>query len=351
MSYLSEATIRKHRIKFPIYLPDATRAVVRSLESGDLRQCQTEAVVVNTFHLLFEPGLEILKKFGGVGKLMNFNGLIVSDSGGFQIMSLVHQKKINGEINENGLQFAWRFGGKDRKIIFTPESSIQAQFAINSDIKVALDFFTDPQSGEKEQERSVAYTLEWAERSKAEFERQIKKRKLSEKDRPWLMGVIQGGSSRKRRQSCAQKLLKIGFDLYGYGGWPLDSQGKFDNKLFAFNASLTPDNKPRFALGVGKPEDIALGRKLGYQFFDCVLPTRDARHGRLYLDSKRYLYISRQAFATDPKPIDKKCHCYTCQNYSRAYLHHLFKIKDSLYWRLSTIHNLYFYNLYVKSLL
>ena len=353
MPKLNRVTIKDKIISLPIFLPDATRAVVRSLDIADLVHCGTHAVVVNTFHLMINPGVEILQKFGGVAKFMNFSGLVVSDSGGFQIMSLIHQQKIKAETTKDGIKFNWRIKGADKKILFTPEESIRTQFAINSDIMVVLDYFTDPKATVKEQERSVELTLIWAKRSKQEFERQIKKRKLTEETRPWLMGVLQGGTNRQLRKDCAKKLVDMGFDLYGYGGWPMDEQGNFDKKLFSDNAKLTPDDKPRFALGVGKPEDIVLGRSYGYDFFDCVLPTRDARHGRLYVamknDKAETLNINQGKYATSTEPIAKNCQCLTCKTYTRAYLHHLFKIKDSLAWRLATIHNLYFYHTLVKS--
>ena len=350
MSGITNLTIRGKSIDLPIFLPDATLGVVRGLDKADLDGCGIDAVVVNTFHLMINPGMERLQQFGGVSKFMNFEGLVVSDSGGFQIMSLLHQAKIKGKILPDGLKFTWRIKGEDKTILFTPELSIQTQFAINSDVMVVLDYFTDPKASKLEQERSVDLTLKWARRSKDEFERQIKQRKLSEANRPWLMGVLQGGNNEKLRQACSQELVKMNFDLYGYGGWPINEQGQFDSKLFKYNASLTPDHKPRFALGVGKPSDITLGVKYGYHFFDCVLPTRDARHGRLYLPKNKFLYIGRGVFAKDPKPIDNNCSCPTCQNYSRAYLHHLYKIKETLYYRLATIHNLTFYNSLVKSL-
>lgn len=348
MSDLNNLIIKKKKVKTPIFLPDATRAVARGLDSFDLNKSGTKAVVVNTFHLMSTPGIALLKSFGGVSQLMNFNGLIVSDSGGFQIMSLLHQKKISGEITQDGLRFRWRFGGEDKDVLFTPELSIQTQFAINSDIMVVLDYFTDPKARTEEQELSVKLTLDWAKRSKQEFEAQVKKRKLTARNRPWLMGVLQGGNNLRWRQHCAQELVEMDFDLYGYGGWPMNDRGQFDNELFKFNAALTPADKPRFALGVGKPENILAGVKYGYHFFDCVLPTRDARHGRLYLTNNQYLYIGRSCFKTDKRPIDSTCRCFTCQNYSRAYLHHLYKIKETLFYRLASLHNLFFYNSVVE---
>jgi len=343
-------------IKTPIYLPDATQGVVRSLTPEDLKTVGTEAVVVNTYHLLLSLGLEVLEEFGGIGKFMQFPGLIVSDSGGFQIMSLIHQKKTWGRISEKGLEFKWRRRGQDEKVWFTPESSIAAQFTIGADIIICLDYFTNPNGTRKEQELSVEITQLWAERSKQEFERQIKLRKYTAKTRPSLMGVLQGGMDRKLREKSAKGLITTGFDLYGYGGWPVNEAGEFDQEMSKFNASLTPDDKPRFGLGVGKPEDIVNGVKFGYSFFDCVLPTRDARHSRLYVfndevnkldlnhEFYHFLYIDAQTYRFDKLPIDPHCQCPTCTLYSRAYLYHLFKVKESLAWRLATIHNLYFYN-------
>lgn len=354
MTQIKSLTIRGKTVRLPIFLPDATRAVVRSLDVTDLDKCGVEAVVVNTFHLMLSPGAKVLESAGGVGKFMNFDGLIVSDSGGFQIMSLIHKQQIKAKITEAGINFTWRIGGIDRKILFTPEESIRTQFAIKSDIMVALDYFTDPHSTAKEQQRSVDLTLIWAKRAKAEFEKQVRQRNLTAKTRPWLMGVLQGGVNPKLRETCAVELLKINFDLYGYGGWPLDKQGHFDRVTFAHNASLTPNNKPRFALGVGKPEDIILGRRLGYDFFDCVLPTRDARHGRLYWRMNkgkvRTLNLLQGKFTQDFAPIDSTCDCFTCGSYTRGYLHHLFKAKEVLAWRLSSIHNLFFYTNLINDL-
>jgi queuine tRNA-ribosyltransferase len=343
-------------IELPIYLPDATQGAVRSLTPADLAMVGTQAVVVNTYHILLSLGLEVLEKFGGIAKFMQFPGLIVSDSGGFQIMSLIHQKKTWGRISEKGLEFKWRRRGRDEKIWFTPESSIAAQFAIGADIIICLDYFTNPQGTPQEQALSVELTQVWAERSKAEFARQVKLRKLPQNKRPSLMGVLQGGMSWELRRKSAEGLVKTGFDLYGYGGWPVNEAGEFDQEMSKFNASLTPDDKPRFGLGVGKPEDIVNGVKFGYQFFDCVLPTRDARHGRLYVfndsvekldlnqEFYHFLYINSEKHRFDKQPIDAHCQCPTCRQFSRAYLYHLFKVKESLAWRLSTIHNLFFYN-------
>ncbi len=332
------------KAKYPIFLPDGTRAVVKGVDAPDLSAAKIKGVVVNTYHLMLEPGLDVLEEVGGVKALMNFSGLVASDSGGFQIMSLIHQGRTRGRITEDGVEFDWTIKGKRETARLTPERSIETQFALGADIMVCLDYFTNPKAKKDGIKESVRLTVEWAKRSQEEFWRQIEKRKMKESNRPLLFGVIQGGEDKRLREQCANELLKIGFDGYGYGGWPVDAEGRFNRDLFRFNASLTPDSKLRFALGVGKPQDIIEGHKYGYHLFDCVLPTRDARHHRLYvLDddlSSSFIYINRDRYSTDSKPISDVCDCYTCQRYSRAYLHHLFKIGDSLAWRLSSIHNL-----------
>lgn len=357
MPYLKNLNIKNKKLALPIYLPDATRGVVKSLDSRDLYQAHTEAIVVNTYHLMLELGEEKLLKVGGIKKLMNFKGLVTSDSGGFQIMSLLHSGKAKGKIDNYGASIEWVRNNKKEIFLLSPERSIQIQFALGSDIIVCLDEFTNPRDSQLLAEQSVKRTIEWAKRSKHEFEKQVSILKLKENNKPILMAVIQGGVYPKLRERCAKELVKIGFEAYGYGGWPMGKDGKFDTQTFALNASLTPDDKLRFALGVGKPENLVQGTFLGYHIFDCVLPTRDARHYRLYTYKARpnktniqnnnfyeYIYINREKYSLDPDPISQYCQCYTCQNYSRAYLHHLFGINDTLAWRLATIHNLYFYN-------
>jgi len=342
------------KTKLPIYLPDATLGVVRSLDTEDLKKCGIEGMVVNTYHLMLEMGLEKLTRVGGIKKFMNFEGLVASDSGGFQIMSLLHTKRIKGKIMKEGITFEWVAQGRNQKFLLTPESSIALQFAIGADVMICFDYFTRPEADKEEIKKSVEWTIEWAKRSKEAFNSEVEKRKLSEKNRPLLVAPIQGGDDSKLREVCAKALVTEGFDGYGYGGWPLDSEGRFNEKVYAHNASLSPSDKLRFALGVGKPDDIARGFALGYDIFDCVLPTRDARHGRLYVLKDNfdkiadlaaekfydYLYISRGSVGENLAPVSKTCDCFTCQNHSRSYLHHLFKIQDALGWRLATIHNL-----------
>ncbi|OGE27037.1 hypothetical protein A3H85_03255 [Candidatus Daviesbacteria bacterium RIFCSPLOWO2_02_FULL_40_8] len=363
MGYLKTTTIRGNDYNFPIYLPDATRAVARSLDSEDLKKSKIEGVVVNTYHLMSEPGTPILETVGGVKKFMNWDGLVVSDSGGFQVFSLIYQDPKFGKISDAEVTFYKSSKGEKRKYHFTPERSIQVQFVLGSDIIICLDDVPSVNAKEDQVRLSVKRTIEWAKRCKEEFAKQLQSRKMDHKNRPLLLAVIQGGDFLHLREECAQELIKIGFDAFGYGGFPMDEQGNFRTETLKFVAGLMPDDKPKFALGVGTPQDIVEGFKMGYNIFDCVLPTRDARHQRLSVLSKdpktldvlhepvfNYLNMNREKFVKDSGPISEYCDCFTCQNYSRAYLHHLFKIEEFTAGRLASIHNLRTYTKIIELL-
>lgn len=340
----------------PQYFPDATLGVVRSLDSRDLKKVGIKGLVVNTFHLRQQPGITTLTKLGGIKKLMNWEGLITSDSGGFQLFSLIQKHPDMGKIIDDGV-FLYHGKHKQSKEVFSPEKSIQLQFAIGSDIMICLDDFTPDEAPEARIKQSVKRTIEWAGRCKTEFEIQLKKYGFNNKKRPILLAPIQGHRNFKLRKKCAQELMQIEFDGYGLGGWPFQPNGEFDYEMSQINADLTPDDKLRFALGIGKPENIVRLHQMGYDLFDCVLPTRDARHKRLYVFTQdpalidfnqkkkwyEYLYLDRGSLKQDQQSLSQFCDCPTCLSHSRAYLHHLFKIKDSTAHRLATLHNLRFY--------
>ncbi len=346
---IKQIKIKNKIYQMPIFCPDATQAVVRALDSKDLKQTQTRGLIINTFHLYQRFGLHSFP-FQTIQEFMNFKGLFISDSGGFQVFSLIKKNPKFGKITNEG------FVIKQNKDVFTPEKSIQMQFDLNSDIIICLDDFTRPEANESEIKNSVERTILWAKRCKIEYQKQLILHQFNTNNRPLIFGVIQGHNHQIYRKFCAKELLKIGFDGFGLGGWLFNSEGKIDYNIMKFNASLTPDNLPRYALGFGKPEDIVKIYPMGYQIFDCVLPTRDARHKRLYVfnnkvgkiqfknDFYHYLYINKQIYRHDQTTIDTNCQCLTCQNYSKSYLHHLFKINETLAFRLATIHNLFFYN-------
>lgn len=374
---MDSLTIKEQSYPLPLYLPDATWAVVRGLDSRDLQAVGLKALMINSYHLRQQPGPAVLEQLQGIKNLMNWPGLLASDSGGFQLFSLIQKNPDLGKITDEGVVLY--HGSKKRsKSIFTPEESIRLQFDLGSDIIICLDDFSPPQADADRIEESVKRTVSWAERARAEFDRQLQQRAYqpfnNKTRRPLLLAAIQGHKSQHWRQYCANKLLEIGFDLYGLGGWPFDPAGNFDYDYCRFNAQLTPDEFPRFALGVGRPENIVQLYFMGYQIFDCVLPTRDARHQRLYvwktdpgqLDRAQlqhlaqqeqlgqifdYLYIGRGLWAGDLQAISQYCDCPLCRldktgkaAVSRAYLHHLFKVGDAAAWRLATLHNLRHYS-------
>jgi len=347
---------RLKQIAFPQFFPDATLGVVRGVTPLELKIAGIEGVVVNTFHLRHSPGLALLSKLGGVKPLMNWPGLVTSDSGGFQLFSLIKNNPLMGKIIDEGVVL---YSGKNRqkKYVFTPEESIRVQFAIGSDMMVCLDDFTPPEANAYRAAQSVERTIAWAHRSKAEFEKQIQIYGYNDKNRPLLIAPIQGHNFYNLRQKCTQELATLKFDIYGLGGWPFQTNGQFDYEMCQRNNEGLPADSLLFALGVGSPENIVCLNKFGYHFFDCVLPTRDARHQRLYVfnqdpaqidfdhDSSWYhfLYLNRAPLAQSLEPVSPYCDCFTCQHHSAAYLHHLFKIKDALAYRLATLHNLHFY--------
>jgi queuine tRNA-ribosyltransferase len=349
--------VRLTDVKFPIYLPDATRAVTKTLDSTDLKNTHIEGIVVNTLHLAETPGLDLLDKVGGVKKFMNFDGFVTSDSGGWQVFSLIHRSSNKGAITNEGVSFSVGTGNKQ---IFTPEQSIRTQLAIGSDLIVCLDDFTPPSASDEKISETVNRTVLWAKRSKLEFEKQTE----GLKNKPALLAVIQGGWSKTARRECAERLLEIGFDAFGYGGYVVDNSGWLDMEISQYIAELIPAEKVKFSLGTGKPWEIVQLRQYGWDIFDCTLPTRDARHQRLYVFNQEpnklsemlnkqlygYLDIGKSSFRSDLAPIDPTCDCHTCKNFTRSYVHHLFKIKDAAALRLATIHNLRHYTSIIELL-
>jgi len=345
-------------INTPFFMPDATRGFVKSLGKADLEKIGADPMVVNTYHLYLEPGMELVKKADGIHKFMNWERPLLSDSGGYQIFSLIHKNSKLGKITDEGATFRSPVNGSRHFI--TPEKSIQIQFDLGVDMMVVLDD-VPPHSYEKEKiEEAVRRTISWAKRCKDEYARQIKKRKIGEKDRPLIFGVIQGGVHFDLREMCAKELVNIGFDGYGFGARHIDQEGNFLEDMVRQTAGFIPENSLRFALGVGTPEDIVRFVNCGWDMFDCVIPTREGRHGRLFLrkgelkvkseklkvkDKSFYetININNEKFREDFSPVDPNCDCALCRNYSRAYLRHLFVSKDPLAMRLASMHNLKFY--------
>jgi len=343
-------------LPLPAYFPDATRGAVRTVDSRDLEACGVRGLVVNAFHLSSRPGAGVMKQAGGIHAFMGWRRPIASDSGGFQLMSMIRENRRYGTLSERGIHFV-EADGRRRKVLFTPERSIRLQFDLGADLMVCLDDCPRPDAPPEEVAASVERTVAWARRCRAEFDRLLASRPRSGGPRPLLFGVIQGGYDRALRRRCAEALLPLGFDGLGFGGWPLTPAGELAEEILACTAQLIPDELPRFALGVGKPEHIVRCYRLGWRLFDCVLPSRDARHGRLYVwnaarfdqidllapEFYHFLYVRDEKHRRQKRPISEACDCPCCRDYSLAYLHHLFAVDDPLGLRLATMHNLRFY--------
>lgn len=342
-----------------MFFPDATRGVLKTLDSKDIKNTGTQGILVNTYHLWQGVNIDALKKFGGIRQFMNFDGAVISDSGGFQVMSVIKKGVVEGKIKDEGIV---THPGKNKRLVFGPEDSIKFQMSLDVDMVVVLDDFTDPKADYKGAKESVDRTISWAKRSKNEFERICKERNLTKENRPYLLGVVQGGEFMDLRKYCIEELVKIGFDGFGWGGWPIDSKGKLDVKSAQVIAENSPKDYLLYALGVGMPDDIIKCVDMGYTIFDCVLPTRDGRHGRLYIFNSdsidkinirevnfyKFYDAKKGAYLSDDSKISNCCDCTLCTNYSKAYLAHLFKIGDTTAMRLSSIHNLRFFSILME---
>ncbi len=338
------------KLKLPAFFPDATYGKIRSINISDLKKTKTKGLVVNAYHLFKENLLEEIQKSKGIHNYMNFKKPIISDSGGFQIMSLIHKNSKLGKITEKGAFFV--IDGK--KFILTPEKCIEIQLKIGSDIIMCLDDCTKPELKYKDQLKSVERTIRWAKRCKIHFEKLTKK----ENKKPSLFAIIQGGESKRLRKKCAEELLKIKFNGYSFGGWPV-KKGKLLKEILEYTSSLIPNNFPKYAMGIGKPKDIIECIKMGYTLFDCVIPTREARHKRLYIFHKDYKNKLENSFSflkinlkskNSKKKISNFCSCELCSKYNQKELFEMFRKNPEKARRLSTIHNLTFYSTLLEHL-
>ena len=357
-------TVRGHTLELPDFFPDATKGVIRACSADDITTAGINGIIVNTYHLLTQPGPTVLEQFGGVKRYMNFPGTVISDSGGWQMFSLIHRSDGMGTISKDGVTFKKETKNGTFKHKITPEKCIQTQFAIGADIMICLDYFTPENPSPTDLDISVKRTVEWAQRCKEEFDLLCRQKKLSADEKPLLFCVLQGGRDKASVEKCASGLRKLNFDGWGLGGWLFDENMDLDLDICRFYHECMEPDKPLYALGIGNPKAIADCANIGFAIFDCVLPTRDARHKRLYVFTKPadqidfaspekwydYIYIQREKYIRDFSPISEFCDCYTCTNYTRAYVRHLFEIEDTLAYRLATIHNLRMYSMLMAAL-
>lgn len=332
-------------LPLPAFFPDATRGFLRAASAQDAQAAGVRGMEMSTWHLLSKPGPSLVKAAGGLHAFTGWGGVILTDSGGFQAYSLVSKDPSKGSVGKHGITFKDEKRGK--KVELTPERCVSAQVAMGSDIVLCLDCCTEPAAPREEQERAVELTVRWAQECREIFDRLTKGRET----RPLLFGVIQGGNDMDLRRACAGELTALGFDGYGFGGWPMDRTGNLLYDLLEGTAALMPDDAVKYAMGLGRPEEIVRLHRAGYVLFDCVIPTREARHAKLYAMNGRPLtesfydavYINKESMARDFRPIEEGCPCEACQCHSRAFLHHLFACEDPLGLRLATVHNLSFY--------
>jgi queuine tRNA-ribosyltransferase len=338
------------RLSLPAFLPDATRAAVRAVEPRDLVEVGVPGLVVSTYHLRSSPGVTVVSGAGGIHSFMRWDRPVFSDSGGFQVFSLMHADGMKGTVSDRG--FTARPDRAAGKQVLTPEKSMLSQFRLGADAVVCLDHCTHPEAPCAQQRASVDHTVAWAHAAHRTFQ------ELAERTgrRPLLFAVVQGGTDPALRRECAGRLLEIGFDGYGFGGWPVADGGALVEAV-QMVAELIPPPAPLWGLGIGKPPHIAAAARMGYGLFDCVLPTRDGRHGRLYVSEAAsgdraasrapgaygHVYILDRKHVRSADPVDPECRCPCCRTYTRAYLHHLFRVEDPLALRLATVHNLAFY--------
>ncbi|MBN1258382.1 tRNA guanosine(34) transglycosylase Tgt [Candidatus Peregrinibacteria bacterium] len=317
----------------PFFMTIATAGAVKGLLPEEVRELGGQVLLGNTYHLHLRPGEDTVKKAGGLHKFMNWDGPILTDSGGYQVFSLSKIRKLK----QDGVEFQSHLDGK--KIFLTPEKAIDIQKKLGSDIMMCLDVCPPYPAKRKEVEEAVAYTSDWA----------VKCKKAKGKSKNLLFAIVQGGMHADLREKSAEELIKIDFDGYAIGGLSVGEPNKLMYKVLDSTVPLLPSNKPRYLMGVGTPEDILNAVERGIDMFDCVLPTRNARHGYLYT-SRGVVRIKNEKYKNDMKPLDPDCGCYTCKNFSKAYLRHLVMAGEILGLRLCTLHNVAFYHKLTKDI-
>jgi queuine tRNA-ribosyltransferase len=354
-------------INTPAFMPVGTLGAVKALSPDELKEIGAEIILCNTYHLYLRPGHEVVASLGGIHRFMNWNLPILSDSGGFQVFSLSALRKIG----ENGVHFKSHLDGSMHFI--GPEEAMEIQSSLGSDITMVLDDCTPYPSSYEYTVESLERTTKWAAQCK-EYHKKIQDARqippnppllkggeggllfkgnleglvnhapciVNQESIQYLFGIIQGGMYNDLRKRSAEELIKIGFDGYAVGGLSVGEPKVEMYKMIYFTAPLLPTDKPRYLMGIGDLKDVLIGVEAGFDLFDCVMPTRNARNGTLFT-SRGKISIKREEFKSERGPLDPDCKCYTCRNYSRGYLRHLFLSREILSMRLNTIHNLSFY--------
>jgi len=326
-------TFERGTVETPSFMPVGTYGTVKAMTPEELKDIGAQIILGNTFHLMLRPGTDIIQAHGDLHDFMHWDGPILTDSGGFQVWSLGKLRKIT----EQGVHFASPVDGS--QVFMGPEESMAVQRVLGSDIVMIFDECTPYPASEAEARESMQLSLRWAERCKT-----------AHRGNPSaLFGIVQGGMYEALRQESLDGLQSIGFDGYAIGGLSVGEPKEDMLRILDYLGPRLPVDHPRYLMGVGKPEDLVEGVRRGIDMFDCVMPTRNARNGFLFT-SHGLLRIRNSRFQSDTRPLDENCDCYTCRNYSRAYLRHLDKSGEILGSRLNTIHNLYYYQHLMRQL-
>lgn len=313
-------------VETPMFMPVGTRATVKMLTPEELYEMHSGVILANTYHLWLRPGEDLIEKAGGLHQFMNYHGPILTDSGGFQVFSLASPK----DITEEGVHFKSHIDGS--KLFLTPEKSIEIQNKLDSDIAMSFDECPPASASYEYMKNSIERTLRWAKRGKD----------VHANPRQSLFGIVQGGPYEDLRKFSATETVKLDFDGYSIGGVANDGESKEDMyKAIEYSIPYLPKDKPRYLMGVGEPSDIIEGVIRGIDMFDCVLPTRIARHGNAFTRHGK-LNIKNAKYKEDFTPIEEGCDCYACKNYTKAYIRHLVNVDEALGGRLLSIHNIRF---------
>ena len=321
-------------IDTPIFMPVGTAATVKAMHLKDVEEAGAQIILANTYHLMLRPGEKNIKEMGGVRKFMGWNKPLLTDSGGFQIMSLGKLRKIEND----GVTFKSHLDGT--KYFLSPKISTDIQNALDATISMQLDECIPFPASYEESERAMKLSLEWALKSREAFE---------ERKGYGQFGIVQGSTYSDLRELSSKKLVEIGFDGYAIGGLAVGEGQELMFKTLDFTTKNMPFDKPRYLMGVGKPDDLIGAVKRGVDMFDCVLPTRSGRTGQAFT-SRGTVNIKNARHTLDKRPLDNNCNCHTCTNFSRAYLHHLFKAQEILGLMLLSLHNIHFYITLMKNI-
>ena len=320
-------------VETPAFMPVGTYGTVKAMTPEELVELGAEIILGNTFHLMLRPGTEIIQQHGDLHDFMHWQGPILTDSGGFQVFSLAKMRKLT----EEGVRFQSPIDGTE--VFLDPERSMQVQRELGADVVMCFDECTPYPATEEEARESMELSMRWAQRSRD-----------AHGDNPAaLFGIVQGGMYSDLRNESVQELTKIGFDGYALGGLAVGEPKDERERMLDFTLPRLPQKSPRYLMGVGKPEDLVEAVIRGVDMFDCVMPTRNARNGFLFV-KEGIVRLRNARYKTDTGPLDESCGCYTCQHYSRAYLHHLARCNEILGAHLNTIHNLYYYQSLMKGL-